>query len=276
MQKKYWRRWGEKKNSYSHPNSRWYSQIVRKRPRTPRTHSKAGTTGVKISVENFKANRKGLNRRSHDFWSIEGDFIYRHHIEPRVHLHVPKEIFPTPLIFLTWRELLKQILTCCRKNVSAMIGMFMVIQFCQIRGQDLRSSRHEMRNFLHDTWGPGGAWQRSKQPPDQIICGLRFGLACCKQPKSKKSKNGLSRVKAWQCSKIVRDIYFIDLEDEEYKETIKNARKKLEVPMEAVVPCQMETRKRAWKLRETVVSEKTNPHKKTKYVCVVEAHESTR
>ena len=26
-----------------------------------------------------------------DFWSIQGDFIYRHHHEPRVQLHVPKE-----------------------------------------------------------------------------------------------------------------------------------------------------------------------------------------
>ena len=26
-----------------------------------------------------------------DFWSIQGDFIYQHHIEPRVQLYVPKE-----------------------------------------------------------------------------------------------------------------------------------------------------------------------------------------
>ena len=33
-----------------------------------------------------------------DFWSIEGDFIYRHHTESRVHLFVPKEeSFPIPL-----------------------------------------------------------------------------------------------------------------------------------------------------------------------------------
>ena len=33
-----------------------------------------------------------------DFWSIQGDFIYRHHIEPRVQLYVPKEeSFPVPL-----------------------------------------------------------------------------------------------------------------------------------------------------------------------------------
>ena len=36
-----------------------------------------------------------------DFWSVKGDFIYRHHIKPRVQLHVPKgETFPTPLKYI--------------------------------------------------------------------------------------------------------------------------------------------------------------------------------
>ena len=36
-----------------------------------------------------------------DFWSLEGDFIYRHHVEPRVQLYVPKEdTFPAPLIYV--------------------------------------------------------------------------------------------------------------------------------------------------------------------------------
>ena len=36
-----------------------------------------------------------------DFWSFQGDFIYRHHIEPRVQHYVPKEeTFPTPLKYI--------------------------------------------------------------------------------------------------------------------------------------------------------------------------------
>ena len=36
-----------------------------------------------------------------DFWSISGDFIYRHHVEPRVKLYVPKEeSFPIPLKYI--------------------------------------------------------------------------------------------------------------------------------------------------------------------------------
>ena len=63
---------------------------------------------MKISVENSKANRESLNRHEtnddaearKDFWSIQGDFIYRHHIEPRVQLFVPKETFPIPLKYI--------------------------------------------------------------------------------------------------------------------------------------------------------------------------------
>ena len=37
----------------------------------------------------------------YDFWSITEDFIYRHHVEPRVKLHMPKEeAFPFPLKYI--------------------------------------------------------------------------------------------------------------------------------------------------------------------------------
>ena len=36
-----------------------------------------------------------------DFWTITGDFIYRHHVEPRVKLYVPtEESFPVPLKYI--------------------------------------------------------------------------------------------------------------------------------------------------------------------------------
>ena len=36
-----------------------------------------------------------------DFWSISGNFIYRHHVEPRVKLYSPREeSFPTPLKYI--------------------------------------------------------------------------------------------------------------------------------------------------------------------------------
>ena len=53
--------------------------------------------------------------------------------------------------------------------------------------------------------------------------------------------------------------------------------KKLEIPMEAAMPCEMGTKKRLKKLRETASeSDESNKIQKTKLACVVEAHESTR
>ena len=51
--------------------------------------------------------------------------------------------------------------------------------------QDSRSSLYWTKNFPKDACGPGSAWQRSKQPPDQIMCGLEHGLACQKQLRKK-------------------------------------------------------------------------------------------
>ena len=36
-----------------------------------------------------------------DFWSMKGNYIYRHYVEPRVQLYVPKEeTFPLPLRYI--------------------------------------------------------------------------------------------------------------------------------------------------------------------------------
>ena len=40
----------------------------------------------------------------------------------------------------------------------------------------------------------------------------------------------------------LRGIYFIDPEDKEYKETIKNARKKLETSVAPAMPCKASTK----------------------------------
>ena len=84
-------------------------------------------SGVKISAKNFKETRMSLNQQKqeknaevrNDFWSIEGDFIYRHHVELRVHLHVLKEeSFPMPLkyidvvVFLQSPKLERRFLGC--------------------------------------------------------------------------------------------------------------------------------------------------------------------
>ena len=60
--------------------------------------------------------------------------------------------------------------------------------------------------------------------------------------------------------------YFIDPEDKEFKDTIKNARKKLETPVTPAIPC---------KIMKNCGSGASNKIQ-TKLACILEADESTR
>ena len=68
----------------------------------------------------------------------------------------------------------------------------------------------------------------------------------------------------------LRGIYFIDPEDKEFKETIRNARKKLETRTAPVMPC-----KTCKKSKNGETRSKTNDFK-SKFACILEASESTR
>ena len=74
----------------------------------------------------------------------------------------------------------------------------------------------------------------------------------------------------------LRGIYFIDPEDGEYKETIKDARRKLEVPMVAAMPCKKGTKKHSGLQETDAKSDESNEIPKTKHACIVEVHESKR
>ena len=65
----------------------------------------------------------------------------------------------------------------------------------------------------------------------------------------------------------LRGIYFIDLEDKEFKETIKNARKKLDTPMAPAMPC-----KTSKNNQNCGNGDKSNEIK-SKLACILEARE---
>ena len=65
------------------------------------------------------------------------------------------------------------------------------------------------------------------------------------------------------------EIYFIDPEDKEFKETIKNARKKLETSVALAMPCKI------IKSNKNCGSGESNKVK-SKFACILEASESTR
>ena len=66
------------------------------------------------------------------------------------------------------------------------------------------------------------------------------------------------------------EIYFIDPGDKEFKETIRNGRKKLETSVAPAMPCKTCKKSKNGKTRS-----KTNDFK-SKFACIVEASESTR
>ena len=67
----------------------------------------------------------------------------------------------------------------------------------------------------------------------------------------------------------LRGIFFIEPNDEEFEPTMKNARRRLEVPMPAAMPCQTRATCRGEACRSIGKC-------KTKYVCTVDADESMR
>ena len=127
-----------------------------------------------------------------DFWSIQGDFIYRHNIEHPVQLHAPKEeTFPIPLKYIdVTRSTYTNLDVLQEKRIDDHGEVY------QVHGRDSRCVRYETRNFLKDTCGPGGDFQKIKQVPDLLICGLKFGRAWQYQLRSGKNMNGPAKTKA--------------------------------------------------------------------------------
>ena len=67
----------------------------------------------------------------------------------------------------------------------------------------------------------------------------------------------------------LRGTFSIEPNDEEFKLTMKAARRKLEVPMPAAMPCKTP-------INSSVETHRNIGKRKTKYACIVDADENTR
>ena len=74
------------------------STLIRKRPdRGEQQGNLLGESSGSSSTP-FQDSTPYDGEGRNDFWSISGNIIYRHHVEPRVKLHVPRKTsFPIPL-----------------------------------------------------------------------------------------------------------------------------------------------------------------------------------
>ena len=103
--------------------------------------------------------------------------------------------------------------------------------------------------------------------PGQIIYGQSSGNPMGKDAKLKEKQKWSNEKLHLENARKLRGIYFIDPEDKEFKETIKNARKKLETSVALATPCKI--------MKKNCGSGGSNKIK-TSLACILEAHESTR
>ena len=172
-----------------------------------------------------------------DFWSMSGSFIYRHHVEPRVKLYSPREeSFPIPL---------KDIDVTRTTHTNLDVKQEKRIDdYWNIDGsQDLSDPWTGFTQFtLLEEKAPDGflwsVWRLTRKQltsrPDHLWTELWKSIG--KHAKLKENKSGPRKGFTLKTLENCVGIYFIDLEDTDFKETIKNARKKLETSVASAMP----------------------------------------
>ena len=202
-----------------------------------------------------------------DFWSMSGSFIYRHHVEPRVKLYSPREeSFPIPLKYI-------DVTRTTHTNLDVKLEK-RIDDYWNIDGsRDLSDPWTGFTQFtLLDEKAPDGyTWSGRRLTRKQLTS--RPDHLWPELWKSMGKNAKLKEKQKWSDEKIhldnarkLRGIYFIDPEDKEFKETIKNARKKLEASVAPALPC---------KIMKNCGSDGSDK-KRTKLACILEANESTR
>ena len=202
---------------------------------------------------------------------MSGNFIYRHHVEPRVKLYSPKEeSFPVPLKYI-------EVSRTSRTNLDVKQEK-RIDDYWNIDGsRDLSDPWTSFNKFtlLEEKHPEGYMWSGERLTRKQLTSRPDH---LWPELLEKMGKNAqLNERQKWSNEKLhldnarkLRGFYFIDPEDKEFKETIKNARKKLETPMAPAMPCKTSKNNKNCNTGDT--SNKT----KSKLACILEAGESTR
>ena len=206
-----------------------------------------------------------------DFWSMSGNFIYRHHVEPRVELYSPREeLFPIPLKYIDVSRTTHTNLDVMQEN--------RIDDHWNIDGsRDLPDSWTGFTQFtlLYEKAPDGYMWSGERlakrqvtSRPDYLWPELRTTLG--RNAKLKEKQKWSNEKPKLDNARRLRGIYFIDPEDKEFTETITNDRKKLETPVAPAMPCKTSKKNKNGETRS-----KTNEIK-SKLACILEASESTR
>ena len=175
-----------------------------------------------------------------DFWSMSGSFMYRHHVEPRVKLYSPREeSLPIPLKYIDGSRTTHTNLDVKQEK--------RIDDYWNIDGsRDLSDPWTGFTQFtlLEEKSPEGYMWSGERlarkqltSRPDHLWPELWNSMG--KHAKLKEKQKWSHEKLHLDNARKLRGIYFIDPEDKEFKETIKNARKKLETSVALAMPCKV-------------------------------------
>ena len=112
------------------------------------------------------------------------------------------------------------------------IGISMGLETCQILGQ---VSLYQVTTLQKDIFGRRLTKRQATSRPHHLWPELWKSMG--KNAKLKERQKWSHEKPKLDNARKLRGIYFLDPEDKEFKETIKNAREKLETPMAPAMPC---------------------------------------
>ena len=239
------------------------STLIRQRPIQGESHldflgeSEGSLPPPQDSLPNA---RQALNY----FWSMSGNFIYRH---PESNFTRREESFPIPLKYIDVSRTTHTNLDVKQEKL--------VDDYWNIDGsRDLSDPWTGFTQFtlLEEKPPDGYMWSGERltrkqltSRPDHLWPELWKSMG--KNAQLKERQKWSNEKPKLDNSRRLRGIYFIDPEDKEFKETIKNARKKLETPIAPAMPC---------KIMKTKCGSGASNKIKTRLACILEDSESTR
>ena len=119
------------------------------------------------------------------------------------------------------------------------IGISMDQEICLILGQVSLSLLYSTKKLLTDICGPDERLTKRQvtSRPDHLWPEIWKTVG--RNAKLKEKQKWSNEKLHMENARKLRGIYFIDPEDKEFKETIKNARKKLETSVAPAMPCKI-------------------------------------
>ena len=171
---------------------------------------------------------------------MSGSFIYRHHVEPRVKIYWSREeLFPIPLKYIDVPRTTHTNLDVKQER--------RIDDYWNVDGsRDLSDPWTGFTQFtlLEEKAPDGYMWsgerltrKQQKSRADHLCPEIWKTMG--KHAKLKEKQKWLNEEIHLDNARKLRGIYFIDPEDKEFLETIKNARKKLETSVAPAMPCKI-------------------------------------